>query len=234
MTQSSRTRSQVFQQPIASKRNSKPNPDISDTAYRIAITPDVANDHGEDPDPPTILLNVSYPESYPDVPPNLDLSFPPNAPRYPLLDISQDKGSLLKSLDITIEENLGMAMIFTLVATLKEAAEQLIIERQGALQAEKDQEAAKVEEEENRKFHGSAVTKQSFLDWREKFKSQMAEMERRGKEEQEVEEKKKRGKVEEKKMTGRQLWERGLAGKGDEEGEAEDAIDGVEKLRIAS
>lgn len=127
-----------------------------------------------------------------------------------------------------------MAMIFTLVATLKEAAEQLIVERQGALQAKKDQEAAKVEEEENRKFHGSAVTKQSFLDWREKFKIQMAETERREKEEHEMDEKKKRGKAEEKKMTGRQLWEGGLAGKGDEEEEAEDAIDSVGRLKIAA
>jgi RWD domain len=218
------------------RHETNPNisPDISDTAYRIAITPDVANEHGDNPEPPTILLNVSYPDGYPDVAPDLDLSFPPNAPRYPLLDISEDKGRLLKSLDTTIDENLGMAMIFTLVATLKESAEQLIMERQGALQAEKDQEAAKVEEEENRKFHGSAVTKQSFLEWRGKFRGEMAERESREKEEREAEEKKKRGKFEEKKMTGRQLWEGGLAGKGDEEEEGEDGIEGVERLRIAA
>lgn len=205
--------------------------DISDTAYRIAITLEVENEHGDDSsEPPTILLNVSYPETYPDVAPDLDISNPANAPKHPFLDITEDKARLLKSLDSTIEENTGMAMIFTLVTTLKESAEQLIIERKGVVQAGKDQEAAKAEEEENRKFHGTAVTRESFLQWREKFMAEMAEKERRDKEEREAEEKKKRGgKPEEKKMTGRQLWERGLAGKVDEEGgPLDDAPEGVE------
>lgn len=183
-----------------------------------------------------MLLSVSYPESYPDVAPNLDLSHPPNAPRHPLLDLSEDKARLLKSLDPTIEENLGMAMIFTLVATLKESAEQLIVERQGRLQAEKDQEAARAEEEENRKFHGQAVTRESFLKWRDNFRMEMAEKERKEKEEREMEERKRRGgKLEEKKMTGRQLWEKGLVGKVEEEDEGDDgAIDGLQKLKVAA
>lgn len=179
------------------------------------------------------MLSVSYPETYPDVAPNLDLSNPPNAPKHPLLDVSEDKAQLLKSLDATIEENLGMAMVFTLVSTLKEAAEQLIIERQGALQAQKDQEAAKADEEENRKFHGTVVTRERFIEWREKFLAEMAEKERKEKEEQEVEDKKKRGgKPEEKKMTGRQLWEGGLVGKVDEDEDGEDAIEGLERLKV--
>jgi len=149
--------------------------------------------------------------------------------------VSEDKVQLLKSLDTSIEENLSMAMIFTLVATLKESAEQLIIERQGAVQAEKDQEAAKADEEENRKFHGTVVTKERFLEWSEKFMSEMAEQVRREKEERELDEKKKRGgKPEEKKMSGRQLWERGLVGKVEEEEEGDgDAIDGIERLKVA-
>jgi hypothetical protein len=126
-----------------------------------------------------------------------------------------------------------MAMIFTLVATLKEAAEQLIVERQGVVQAEKDQEAAKAEEEENRKFHGTAVTRESFLAWREKFRAEIEEKETREKDEREADDKKKRGgRVEEKKMTGRQLWEKGLVGKVEEDEEGEDAIDGMERLKV--
>jgi hypothetical protein len=209
--------------------------DISDTAYRIAIKLDVTNERGDDTEPPTIVLSVSYPEIYPDVAPNLDLSNPPNAPRHPLLDIIEDKGGLLKSLDSTIEENLGMAMVFTLVSTLKEAAEQLIVERQGVVQAEKDQKAAELDEAENRKFHGTVVTKERFIEWRERFLAEMAEQERKEKEERELEEKKKRGgKLEEKKMSGRQLWESGLIGKVDEEEVAgEDVTDDLERLKVA-
>jgi hypothetical protein len=127
-----------------------------------------------------------------------------------------------------------MAMVFTLVTTLKDSAEQLIIKRQGAVQAEKDHEAAKVEEEENRKFTGTVVTKERFTEWRENFIAELAEQERKEKEERETEEKKKRGgKPEEKKLSGRQLWEKGLVGKVDEvEEDGEDAIDGLERLKI--
>src|SRR5271163_2811274 len=127
--------------------------DTSDNAYRIAIVLDVKHDD-DDPDsePPTILLNVSYPEAYPDVAPHLDLSSPPNAPRHPLLDVTEDKATLLAALDATVEESLGMAMVFTLVSTLKDTAETLISERQNQVQQARDAEAAKVDEEENRKF----------------------------------------------------------------------------------
>jgi hypothetical protein len=51
-----------------------------------------------------------------------------------------------------------MAMIFTLVTVLKDSAELLITERQNAKQALADVAAAKLEEEENKKFQGEAVT----------------------------------------------------------------------------
>lgn len=183
-------------------------------------------------------MNVSYPETYPDVAPNLDVSAPPNAPPHPFINISEDKGRLLDSLTATIDESLGMAMVFTLVSTLKESAETLIAERQRQAQNVKDIEAAKAEEEENRKFHGTAVTRESFLKWRAKFRDEMEERERREKEEKEAEEKKKRGRLEEKKLTGKQLWEGGMAGKVDEddEGMQGEDVDGIasaaEKLNV--
>ena len=62
----------------------------------------------------------------------------------------------------------------------------------------------------------------------------MEEKERRQREEDEAEDKKKRGgKVEEKKLTGRQLWERGLVGKVDEEDvDGDDAVPAIEKLKV--
>jgi hypothetical protein len=168
----------------------------------------------------------------------LDVSAPPNAPPHPLINVSEDKRQLLDSLTATIDESLGMAMVFTLVSTLKDAAETLIAERQRQEQNVKDVEAAKAEEEENRKFHGTAVTRESFLKWRARFREEAEERERREKEEKEVEEKKKRGRLEEKKLTGKQLWERGMVGKVDEdeeEAQGED-LDGIavaaEKLRV--
>jgi hypothetical protein len=123
-----------------------------------------------------------------------------------------------------------MQMIFTLVTTLKDSAELLITERQGAKAALAEMEAQKAEEEENRKFQGEAVTRESFLKWRDEFQSELAEEEQRKKEDQEAEDKKK-GKKDEKKLTGRELWERGLVGK-IEEDEGEDALERIKNLKI--
>ncbi|KAK3204045.1 hypothetical protein GRF29_106g1466597 [Pseudopithomyces chartarum] len=204
--------------------------DISESEFRIAIQLEVTNDEEDDSEAPTIILNVRFTPNYPDEAPDLDITQPPNAPKHPYLDIHEDKTVLLSSLSETITDNLGMQMIFTLVTTLKDSAELLISERQGAKAALAAVEAQKAEEEENRKFQGEAVTRESFLKWREEFRQELAEEEQRKKEEAEAEEKKK-GKKEERKLTGRQLWERGLVGKVDEE-EGEDALEGIESLKI--
>jgi len=58
-------------------------------------------------------------------------------------------------------------------------------------------------------------------------------LERAKKEEEDGEMKVKRTKVEEKRLTGRQLWERGLVGKGEDVIEEEDGVvDGIEKLKV--
>lgn len=209
--------------------------DVSETEFRISIALDVPSDRGdddEDYEPPTIILNVQYPPDYPDEAPRLDISTPPNAPKHEYLDIQEDKARLLSSLSDTMTENLGMAMIFTLVSTLKDGAELLISERANAQQALAEIEAQKIEEEENRKFQGEAVTRESFLAWREKFRKEMADEEQRRVEEKEAEDKRKRIK-EEKKLSGKELWVQGLAGKVDvEEDDGTDALEGLGKLKI--
>ncbi|KAF4164484.1 hypothetical protein CNMCM6936_009066 [Aspergillus lentulus] len=214
--------------------------DISDTAYRISInleTPESDARDEEETEQPVLILQVSYPPEYPDVAPDLDISAPPNAPKHPLLDIQEDRDRLLEALQPTIEENLGMAMVFTLVSTLKESAELLMAERANAVQALKEMEAAKAEEEENRKFQGTAVTPETFLEWRERFRKEMEEKEQREREEKEADEKRAKKALvkEEKKLTGKQLWERGLAGKADYDEDDEDAIPAaVEKMKITA
>ena len=121
-------------------------------------------------------------------------------------------------------------MIFTLVSTLKENTEQLILERQNAAQAIRDKEAQRQEEEENAKFHGEAVNRKSFLAWRDKFRAEMEDKRLREEADREAELGKKKVKVEE-KMTGKQLWEKGLAGKIDEDEDAGE-VDALGRLKI--
>ncbi|KAF9887809.1 hypothetical protein FE257_009615 [Aspergillus nanangensis] len=211
--------------------------DISDTSYRISITLDPPENDVEEAEQPVIILQVTYPAEYPDVAPDLDISAPPNAPKHPRLDVQEDRDQLLEALQPTIEENMGMAMVFTLVSTLKDCAELLMSERVNAVHALKAIEAAKAEEEENRKFQGTAVTRDSFLEWHEKFKEEMEEEERKERDEREAEDKKATRKTlakDEKKLTGKELWERGLAGKADFDEEDEDTMPPVEKMKIAA
>jgi len=127
-----------------------------------------------------------------------------------------------------------MAMVFTLITTLKEAAEQLILERQTKIDDAKAQEAAEAEAEENRKFEGTKVTRETFLEWSARFKAEIAEAKKKAEEVREAEEKRKRGAKEEKKMSGRDLWVKGLAGKvvEDEEEDGVDVLEGMKTLKV--
>ena len=208
--------------------------DVSENELRITIKLDLPQQAEEEEEQPVIVLNVRYPEAYPDHPPDLDIMNAPNAPRHEHLNVSEDKARLLDALQPTIEESMGMAMVFALVSALKDSAELLISERQQAVQAQKDVEAAEAEAEENRKFEGEKVTRESFLEWIAKFKQEMADQKARRAAELEAEEKKKRGgKAEEKKLTGKQLWEQGLAGKAmDEDEEGDDGVEGMKALKV--
>ncbi len=209
--------------------------DISDTEYRISVLLDIINDDGDESEPPTVLLQVKYPEEYPEEPPILDLLPTPNAPSHPYFSVASDKDSLLSSLKETIEENIGMAMIFTIYSTLKENAEQLVAQRQAAAREEHEQKLLAAEREENKKFHGTPVTPETFTSWREGFRKEMEEMKVKDDEAEEAAEKKKnRGKDTVVQLTGKQLWERGLVGKIEEDEEDDEGmpVDSVEKMRV--
>ncbi|KAK7745365.1 Protein gir2 [Cytospora paraplurivora] len=206
--------------------------DISETEYRISIALDIPDD--EENEPPVMLLTVRYPEEYPDKAPHLDLATNDGGEnKHPLFSVADDKDELLKSLEPVIEENLGMAMVFTLVATLKEEAEQLVAKRREAAAQAHEEEVLAAERKENEKFQGTAVTRESFLAWRANFIKEMEEQRQKEEEERLAELKKARVK-EPVKMTGRQLWESGLA-KGEEIDEGEDVpVEDLEKLKVSA
>ncbi|KAH6625966.1 ubiquitin-conjugating enzyme/RWD-like protein [Chaetomium sp. MPI-SDFR-AT-0129] len=203
--------------------------DISETEYRISITLDLPDDESE---PPIILLTIRYPEDYPDKAPLLELAAPQGSSPHQYINVAEDKDQLLQGLEATVEENLGMAMVFTLVSAVKEAAEQLVEERKAAAAKEHEEAVLAAEREENKKFHGTPVNRDTFLKWREDFLKEMEENRVREEEERLAELKKARIK-EPVKLTGKQLWERGLATAGQEDGD-DDGVptDDVQKLKV--
>jgi RWD domain len=191
-----------------------------------------------------LLLAVTYTPSYPDEPPKLSVTQSPDANTHPLLNVafssSPDSETLTKSLNETAEESVGTAMVFELVAALKEAAENIISARRGEQAAVQAAKVAKAEEEENRKFAGTSVTPETFMAWHVRFKKDMEDEERRKIEDAEADKKGRRtaaGVKEEAKLTGKQLWQQGLVGKNPDEEEEEDGLDGlagVERLKISA
>lgn len=120
-----------------------------------------------------------------------------------------------------------MAMIFTLVSALKDSAEALMAERQRKEREEREEVARRLEAEENRRFHGEKVTRDGFERWRERFKREMMLSMKVEGEEGQV------GKREERKLTGRELWERGLVGRVDaDEEEGGLGVEEMERLRV--
>lgn len=169
------------------------------------------------------------------MPPHLDLLAPPNAQPNDHFSIGDDRDALLAGVEETIQENLGMAMVFTIVSAIKEAAEQLIQDRKDAAANAQEEALLAAEREENKKFHGTAVTPETFLKWRQGFIKEMEDKARQ--EEQERLAELKRAKIKDPvKLTGKQLWQRGLAGNGDEEGDEDDGVPAEEvgKLTVAA
>lgn len=113
---------------------------------------------------------------------------------------------------------MGMAMIFTIYSTLKDNAEQLVAERQAAARHEQEQKLLALEREENKKFHGTPVTPETFKSWRESFRNEMEELRVKEEADEEAAEKRKnKGKDAVVLLTGKQLWERGMVGKIEED-----------------
>lgn len=100
-----------------------------------------------------------------------------------------------------------MEMIFTLTTTLKESAEEMLNTRAQEKENKREEEIRKEEEKEMEKFRGTLVTRERFIEWRDKFFAEMEENKRREKEKEDEEKNKKGGSggsaVKEKRMTGK-------------------------------
>ncbi|KPM45493.1 hypothetical protein AK830_g1092 [Neonectria ditissima] len=204
--------------------------DISESEFIVSIALDIPGEEESEDGPPTMLLKVRYPEDYPEKAPHLDILSPPNATPHEHFNVADDREQLLSSIDETVQENLGMAMVFTLVSMLKDSAEQLVQDRKDVVTKAQEDARAAAEIEENKKFHGTAVTPETFLKWREGFLKEMEDQRQRDEDERQAEMKKARVK-EPARMSGRQLWEGGLVGKVEEEDD-DVPIEGVEKLKV--
>ncbi|XP_020967364.1 RWD domain-containing protein 1 [Arachis ipaensis] len=134
----------------------------SNRCFQITVSAQDDDTDGSFNNPAQLALIFSHTEKYPDEPPLLNVKS--------LQGINtEDLKNLKEKLIQEASENLGMAMIYTLVTSAKEwLAEKF-----------QDTEAAEAEAEEAAKDdvvvpHGEPVTLETFLAWRERFEAELA------------------------------------------------------------
>ncbi|KAL1757147.1 hypothetical protein FB107DRAFT_209731, partial [Schizophyllum commune] len=137
----------------------------SERDIRIEAEPD---DLEEGEDTIKLALKVHYTDGYPDELP--DLSF--DVLEGELTD--DELNGLLEGLRTVGEENLGLAMVFTLVTTLRERLSELVRERAERHKAEEHEKERLAIEAEEAKTRGTPVTVESFKAWKAKFDAELA------------------------------------------------------------
>eukprot|EP00038_Savillea_parva_P011065 m.194855 g.194855 ORF g.194855 m.194855 type:complete len:239 (-) comp19310_c0_seq1:345-1061(-) len=116
-------------------------------------------------------LAVKFPTDYPEVAPEVDLVDLTGE-----LEENEDmKSELLDVVSETVEENLGMAMVFAIHAAVQERLEDLLTkQRDTAHSTAEAEKSAAIEAEIARYTAGTLVTPESFAEWKEKFEAEMA------------------------------------------------------------
>uniref|UniRef100_A0A0E0JK41 RWD domain-containing protein n=1 Tax=Oryza punctata TaxID=4537 RepID=A0A0E0JK41_ORYPU len=164
--------------------------------------------------PVQLALIFAHTEKYPDEPPLLNVKSVRGIK-------SEDLASLKEKLEQEATENLGMAMVYTLVTSAKD----WLSEKYGQNAGDEESEENETEEEEVIVPHGEAVTVESFLAWRDRFEAELALQRAKLMPESALTAPK------EKKLSGRQYFEsgrhtmKGASTTADEEEEEEEDID---------
>lgn len=196
---------------------------LSEAHFTIRVALDTETDRKH-----ILLLDVRLPETYPEVVPSLNVEVVEEEIEETYSDLDddddddakfvslaettefekEDRTILIARLNEEAELNVGMPSIFAIAAILKDEAELLFQRKVDAAQKAYDEELLAKEAEEQKKFHGTKVTKDSFENWRRIFRAEMK-----------IDDliREKLEKMHNGKMTGREIFEKGLAGDVDDD-----------------
>ncbi|OVA11752.1 RWD domain [Macleaya cordata] len=135
----------------------------SNRCFQITLSPQ--DDDADEPTttPVQLALIFSHTEKYPDEPPLLNVKS--------LRGIQSDQLITLKQkLEQEASENLGMAMVYTLITSAKEWLDETFCQDAGIEDAD-GEDAAK---DDIVIPHGEPVTLETFVAWRERFEAELA------------------------------------------------------------
>ncbi|KAF7304863.1 RWD-domain-containing protein [Mycena kentingensis (nom. inval.)] len=142
---------------------------ISDTVVQLECEPEEDNSL-EGTETIKVTFRVEYGPSYPDAIPDLSLHTVEEGGELDDDELAQ----LLDDLKGVAEENIGIAMTFTLVSHLRERLASLVKDRaEKVRKAEMEKERLAMEAEEAR-TRGTIVTPERFREWKTKFDQEQA------------------------------------------------------------
>ncbi|XP_054784338.1 uncharacterized protein LOC129291151 isoform X1 [Prosopis cineraria] len=135
----------------------------SNKCYQIKVSAQEDDTDESMTNPVQLALIFSHTEKYPDEPPLLNLKSLQGIP-------NEDLRILKENIQEEASENLGMAMIYTLVTSAKE----WLSERFCQDPTDGDAEAEEAAKDDIVVPHGEPVTVDTFLAWRERFEAELA------------------------------------------------------------
>ncbi|KAJ1935561.1 rwd domain-containing protein [Linderina macrospora] len=156
--------------------------ELAEDPYTFSI--EIALDDDELP-ASTVLLTVEYTATYPDELPTFDLtvaeadedSDDENAAEPEAVLDESDMEDIKEKTRAVGEESLGMAMVFTMAMQVKELMAERLSEKLAEVRRKEDERIQKEIEADQAKFVGTQVTRASFLEWKDKFDRERAELE---------------------------------------------------------
>ncbi|ALC45833.1 CG5515 [Drosophila busckii] len=132
--------------------------------FQIPIATEEYNADAEDENNKGLSCKLvfEYTATYPDEAPLVEIDEAEN------FEDSYEE-QLLEHLRLTIEENIGMEMIFSLVSTAQEWLNVRWDEHKKNQDDERARKVLEVEEAERKKFEGTVVTVETFMKWKLEF-----------------------------------------------------------------
>eukprot|EP00035_Acanthoeca_spectabilis_P022476 m.443947 g.443947 ORF g.443947 m.443947 type:complete len:239 (+) comp19031_c0_seq1:42-758(+) len=116
------------------------------------------------------VLDVTFPPEYPEVAPNVRLVDTTGI----LEDNDEILGELTSVVSETIEENLGMAMVFAIHAAVQERLEDILTKKRDTTEsAASEAKQAEIDAEIARYTAGTLVTLETFEEWKTAFEAEM-------------------------------------------------------------
>lgn len=138
---------------------------ISDKEFRIAVYPEEQDEEN----PRALSLHVTYTPHYPDELPEYEIETLEGQVQ------SSYFNKIVESVKNVAEDSIGMAMIFSMVLTMKEELDNIVLDVKRAEEDIINEARRKEEEAEQAKFMGTKVTVESFMEWKRKFDLEMAQ-----------------------------------------------------------